>query len=211
LDRRPILFTSDWHIGHENVLKFDNRPFKDLDHMAEVLVNNYNASMHNKKGVGYFLGDMGWANSQSLSNVLKRLQGTKVLVLGNHDKAHESMYKTGFDVVLNGATLWIAGQRVTMTHCPLPGIPREDTSNMGRYANENWHGEKKNGRFSTIDMGQFHLHGHIHSPNGGKSQRVLGRQMDVGVPANDYRPVSLSQVESWIALTLQDELKRATT
>lgn len=200
MDRRQTLFTSDWHINHENVLRFDNRPFKDLDHMATVLVNNYNAAA-GPDTVGFFLGDMGMGNSDALREVLRRLMGTKVLVLGNHDKGTESMYKIGFDVVLNGATLWVANHRVTMSHCPLKDVFREDTSGMKKYAGEPWHGNSKNTRFTVEDLGQFHLHGHIHSPNGGKSKKILGRQYDVGVVANGYRPVSISTIESWIALS----------
>ena len=66
---------------------------------------------------------------------------------------------------------------------------------------ENWHGEEKQMRngFSVWDNGQFHLHGHIHSPNSGKSVKVLNKQYDVGVDANKFRPVSISEIESWIA------------
>ena len=56
--RKNIYFTSDWHVGHDNVLKFDNRPFKDVDHMHRVLINNYNSTVK-PDDVCYFLGDMG--------------------------------------------------------------------------------------------------------------------------------------------------------
>jgi len=45
------------------------------------------------------------------------------------------------------------------------------------------------------------LHGHIHSnPTNGKLKiDATNRQYDVGVPANNYRPVSISTIESWIS------------
>jgi calcineurin-like phosphoesterase family protein len=92
-----------------------------------------------------------------------------------------------------------------MSHCPLPGIKREDMTDMkGLSLNDNWHGEFKNSKkgFTVPNIGQFHLHGHIHSPNSGKSQKILDRQFDVGVVANNYIPVNISVLESWIALTL---------
>ena len=65
-------------------------------------------------------------------------------------------------------------------------------------------GKHKN-RYSIEDFGQFHLHGHIHSPNSGKSTKILGRQMDVGVTANKYKPVRFEEVQSWIAKTKEAE------
>ena len=166
MERRNTFFTSDWHIGHTNVIAYDSRPFRDTSHMAEVLISNFNASV-GTNDLTYFLGDMGLCKGSELSEVVGRLNGTKVLVLGNHDKGAEAMHKIGFDVVVNGATLWIANQCVTLSHCPLKGVWREH--GFG----ENWHGESRQHRFTTPNFGQFHLHGHIHSPNGGKSARVL--------------------------------------
>lgn len=203
---KPIFFTSDWHVGHENVLMLDARPFRDLEHMHEVLVSNYNATVP-PDGVCYFLGDVGLCSEAILTSVLSRLNGTKVLVLGNHDRNANAMYRLGFDVVLNTASLLIGGELVTLSHCPLRGVFREDTAGMkGSDGSENWHGERRHLKYSVEDRGQFHLHGHIHSGPANDKPRTLGRQMDVGVPANGYRPVSRSQVESWVARTKSEEL-----
>lgn len=197
--RKPIFFTSDLHIGHANSLEFDNRPFTDLDHMHRVLINNYNSTVP-ANGVCYFLGDVGLSSSETTKKVITELHGTKVLILGNHDKGSAAMYNMGFDVVLHAGVIYIAGKRVTMSHCPLMGVFREPVEGMkGASSGENWHGENRHSRFSMADEGQFHLHGHIHSPNGGKSVKILGHQYDVGVPANGYKPVSISVIESWIA------------
>lgn len=197
LNIKPTFFSSDWHCGHENVLKHDERPFKDIDHMHETLITRYNAAVpHN--GICYFLGDMG-NRPDDIRKVITRLNGTKVLILGNHDKGMTSMYNIGFDVVINSASIYIGSNKVTMSHCPLLGLFREDTSQMKR-SGELWHGETKNQRFSLKDEGQFHLHGHIHSRKDKKiSQKILDRQYDVGVTANGYIPVSISTIESWIA------------
>jgi calcineurin-like phosphoesterase family protein len=204
-NRKSIFFTSDWHIGHANSIIFDKRPFNGLEHMHSSLIKNYNAQVP-ENGVCYFLGDIGVGSAETCKEVMSKLNGTKVLVLGNHDRAMNSMYGMGFDVVLTEAAIWIQGERVTMTHCPLRGLFREDVTNMrGAVEGQNWHGEHKQIMFSIENQGQFHLHGHIHSPNGGKSQKILGRQFDVGLPANGYRPVSISVIESWIVKTKQEE------
>ncbi len=195
---KPTFFTSDWHIGHEKAIQYDQRPFNNLDHMHETLITRYNATVPDK-GICYFLGDMG-NKTEDIRKVINRLQGTKVLILGNHDKGMTTMYNCGFDVVLYSASIFIGDHRVTMSHCPLMGLFREDTSKM-RNPEENWHGESrpKHQMYAIKDEGQFHLHGHIHSrKNKPQSQKILGKQYDVGVTANNYTPVSISQIESWI-------------
>ena len=106
--RKQTFFTSDWHIGHQNSIVFDQRPFRDLDHMHTVLINNYNASVP-KDGVCYFLGDMGLSSSGLIKSIIDQLNGTKVLIVGNHDKGYQAMYDNGFDVVMHSSVLYIAG------------------------------------------------------------------------------------------------------
>ena len=204
---RKMYFTSDWHLGHVNIIKFSKRPFKDIDHMHRVLINNYNAVVR-PEDTCYFLGDMGMTKKDIMRPLVEQLNGTKVLLLGNHDRHRTFMEECGFDIVLYGAVFNIAKELVTASHCPLRGLYREDTSQMkGNNPGDNWYGEtkKKHQPFILDNFGQFHLHGHVHSPNRGRSKRIEGRQIDVGVDANQYRPVSMSQIESWIALTKKME------
>jgi calcineurin-like phosphoesterase family protein len=127
--KKQIFFTSDWHIGHENSIKFDNRPFRDLDHMHSELIKNYNRDVP-VEGVCYFLGDIATHSSELTKSVISQLNGIKILILGNHDKGSQACYNMGFDVVLNSAMIMIQKEHVTLTHCPLRGLFREDTSTM---------------------------------------------------------------------------------
>lgn len=197
--KTKLYFTSDWHIGHANSLKFDNRPFADLDDMHTQLVKTFNYWVP-KHGITYFLGDFAMGDISTAQKVLKALNGRKVLIRGNHDRNFDSCYNMGFDLVLNKAEIMLGKHRITMSHCPLRGIHREDLSSMlGTKPGEHWHGESRHSDWASWpDEGQFHLHGHIHSPNKGRSQKILGRQFDVGVPANKYKPVSIGEIQSWI-------------
>lgn len=202
---KSIHFTSDWHIGHANSIIFDQRPFNDLDHMHRVLINNYNAQVP-EDGVCYFLGDIGLSSSELTAKILSQLNGTKIMIRGNHDKGFHSCYDVGFDVVLSAAILHIAGERVTLSHCPLRGVFREETAHMRNHVpGENWHGESRHHEYTISNEGQFHLHGHIHAGPANGKPKIAGRQFDVGVPANNYRPVHISAIESWIARTKQEE------
>lgn len=202
MNKKPTFFTSDWHIGHENALKFDERPFKNIDHMHESLIKRYNA-MVPESGICFFLGDMG-NKTEDMRKVISRLNGTKVLLWGNHDKGMNTMYNCGFDVVLMQATILIHKTLVTLSHCPKRDLFREDTSHMRNTDPKNpdpWHGHNrpKHRMCSVEDRGQFHLHGHIHSrKNKPTSVKILDKQFDVGVTANNYSPVSVSVIESWI-------------
>jgi len=195
-------FTSDQHFGHKNIIQYSKRPFDNVDHMNHVLINNYNSTV-GKLDVCYFIGDVGFSNKEEMSKIISNLNGTKILITGNHDRGTVAMREMGFHAVMNGGVLWIAKHRVTMSHCPLYGVKREDTSDMkGVVKGDNWHGEQRSTykeQYSFTDEGQFHLHGHIHSPNSGKSTKILDRQYDVGVDANNYKPVNISVIESWIA------------
>jgi calcineurin-like phosphoesterase family protein len=207
-NRIPVFFTADLHIGHENAIRLDGRPFKDVADMSIGLIKRWNSTVP-KDAIVYVLGDAGLGKGSMLKAVINRLNGTKILIRGNHDGGYTSMINKGFAAVLDTASLTIAGQKVTLSHCPLRGVTREDVSDMkGSKDGEHWHGESRNTHraLSVQDRGQFHLHGHIHSPNGGKSTKILGKQYDVGVVANGYAPVSLSTIESWITLTKQKEI-----
>lgn len=202
---KQIFFTSDLHFGHANVIKFSNRPFKDLEHMTSQLIRNFNKTVP-PDGLTYFVGDICFLGAEKNREIISQLNGTKVLIRGNHDRGIQSSYDSGFDVVLNSATIFIGKQKVTISHCPLPNTFRENTENFkGGKTSENWHGENRYLDYIVPNEGQFHLHGHIHSPNSGASQRELGRQFDVGVDANNYRPVHISTIESWIQRRLADE------
>lgn len=207
--RKSIFFTSDWHIGHKKVLEFDERPFNDVEHMHESLIKRYNASVP-EDGVCYHLGDVGMASVDMVRSVITRLNGIKILVLGNHDGNQNRMYNCGFDVVVYGATLYIAGEKLTLSHCPKQGVFREDTSKMhGHTLGENWHKEQKHTKFTVKDEGQFHLHGHIHARDNANGKKVKdGRQWDVGVCGNNYSPVSYNSVESWISKTIKKEKEK---
>lgn len=204
MNRKAIFFTSDWHCYHDNILKFCERPFADIEHMQRIFIRNFNSCV-SSTGLCYFLGDMG--GSDKLKDVMDQLNGTKILILGNHDKKFNKMHYLGFDAVFYQATLEIAGEMVTLSHCPLLDTFRENTSHIKNCCNEYWYGDDRPNlrKLASVNHGQFHLHGHIHSPNRGFSSKTLGRQFDVGMDANGYRPVNISKIESWITTTKKGE------
>jgi calcineurin-like phosphoesterase family protein len=92
---------SDTHFGHANMLNFKRadgsplRVFKDVVHMNEVMINNWNNVVGPDDKV-YHLGDVGFKNATYLASTLSRLNGTKVLIKGNHDTQKLNLYQRFF-------------------------------------------------------------------------------------------------------------------
>ena len=80
-----IYFTSDTHFQHTNIIKYCNRPFKDVDEMNERLINNWNSIVSNDDTI-YHPGDFCLSNDKEIINIFKRLNDNKILICGNHDR-----------------------------------------------------------------------------------------------------------------------------
>lgn len=170
--------------------------------MHRVLVRRFNERV-GKSDVAYFLGDMTWkGDAEGCKAIISQLNGHKILVIGNHDKKTvPANLARGFDSVCHGGMLKVGGKTLTFSHFPLLNIPRENTENMARHTvGDAWHGESKYREGCFVDLGEhhFHVHGHLHAPNKGRSEVKLGRQWDIGVDGNDLDPVSLKQITKWM-------------
>lgn len=188
-------FTSDLHFGHKNIIKFCNRPFKDVDEMNYELVRKYN-NVVKPEDTCYFLGDLGKLRFEDFRDVINSMNGNKIMVLGNHDKGTLSFLNLGFQAVMLNGCMIVENKFLTFSHYPLIGVKREDTSMYKGREHENWYREditKKLG-YGVSDFGQFHVHGHLHAPNSGRAKVIEGRQMDIGVDGNNYMPVSLGKI-----------------
>lgn len=79
-----IYFTSDLHLGYEPIIKKLNRPFKNLEHMHQTLIRNWNDTVSKDDEV-YVLGDLSDLTASETEKIIRNLNGKIYLVKGNHD------------------------------------------------------------------------------------------------------------------------------
>lgn len=113
-----VFLISDTHFGHANIIKYCDRPFAHVDEMNDTLIKNWNSVVgHNDKV--YHLGDV-TMNAKSL-DLLYTLNGTKILIKGNHDTQALKYYLPHFKDIRGSHEL--AG--LLLTHIPVSETQKE--------------------------------------------------------------------------------------
>jgi len=108
-----VFVTSDTHFYHGKVIPFSKRPFKNAEEMNRVMIEKWNKKV-SKNDLVFHLGDFAWASKKKIKQIKDQLNGTIILILGNHD--WKNVYKKlGFIV---------AGKKVkvgnlVLTHHPI--------------------------------------------------------------------------------------------
>ena len=115
-------YISDLHLLHENVLRFDNRPFETIENMQETIVNNWNRKVTNGDTV-YILGDVSMrGKKEDLISLVATLKGRKVLVKGNHDDVSDYRYQQLYYEIVDYKEIHDAvdGQNYDLVLCHYP-------------------------------------------------------------------------------------------
>ncbi len=179
-------WTSDLHFGHVNIIGYTGRPFKDVPHMGEMLVKNWNDTVGIDDDV-VIVGDFAMGKIADTLPYAGRLNGRKTLVLGNHDRPWVGSpqkqidkwtpeYEQYFTLVDGPIFVELDGVEVQVNHFPFKSIER--------------HGERYD-EWAPDDDGGWLIHGHTHLP---QKINVASREIHVGIDAWNYRPVSDDQI-----------------
>ena len=170
-------FTSDTHFNHENIIKFCNRPFKDVEQMNDVMIANWN-SVIGKDDTVFHLGDFCLGGAAEWTKILDRLNGKIYLIMGNHDlKNIRQGFISRFEHVAMQMRIEIGKKRIYLCHYPFLCFE-------GSYKDDVWQ-----------------LFGHVHTRrsnsgiDAGRLQYLYPTQYDVGVDNNNFTPVSFGQVK----------------
>jgi calcineurin-like phosphoesterase family protein len=182
--------TSDLHLGHANIIRYCDRPFRDVEEMDAELVRRWNERVDDGDDV-WVLGDVALGSISRSLALVAELRGRKHLVSGNHDRCWpgnrrwerwEDRYRdAGFVDLATRAEIDL-GEGVVLPACHLP------------YEGDS-HDEDRFVPHRPIDDGRWLLHGHVH-----RSWKVRERQINVGCDVWGWAPVEAAEVRSLLDL-----------
>ena len=161
------LITADNHFDHRQIIKYCTRPFANVTEMNEALVKNWNKVVTPQDTI-HVVGDFAHGGTMEAAlSIIKRLNGTKHLIVGNHDDLAVGMndirpgtWKTIKDI----STVYIMNQPVILCH----------------YALRTWHHSYR---------GVIHCYGHSHG-----TLPSYGKSFDVGVDCHNYMPWTSKEI-----------------
>ncbi len=170
-----LYFTSDTHWFHANVIKYSRRPFASVEDMNEALIDNWNKTVGPQDTV-WHLGDFSFGTPTQTAVLLRRLNGHKHLVLGNHDQG----------IVHYSSKFLRAGLFESIQ--PYKELKLDPLICLFHYGARVW---------NKSHYGSILLYGHSHG-----SLPPYGKSVDVGVDSQEispeYRPYSLDEVLTYM-------------
>ena len=190
-----VLFTSDTHFRHANIIKFCQRkPFYDpndfneegrwkektikyskSDAMTDLGIVNWNNVVDINDEV-YHLGDLAWGRTDQVLEILRRLNGRINFIWGNHDDNLKQVsrildfypdLKNRFKFLGDYAEINIEGQPIILMH----------------YAMRVWDGSHR---------GTWQLYGHSHNSLSDDKNALA---FDVGYDCHNLTPITFSKVK----------------
>ena len=176
-------YISDLHFGHQNILAFDNRAFKTIQEHDEALISRWNNAVGIEDDV-WVLGDISWHGPVRTAEIFRSLNGTKHLVIGNHDYKllKNQEVRSCFCEIVDYREIMDSNHTVILCHYPIPC-------------------------YNKHFYGAIHLYGHVHNSfEWNMMQRVQYemrelygkpcRMYNIGcmIPYMDYTPRTLQEI-----------------
>lgn len=97
----PIYVTGDTHFDHYNIIRYCDRPFEDTNLMNETMIDRWNEVISDDDTVIH-VGDFALTSFEREKLICEKLNGYKILILGNHDKTVSRALRAGFDEAYKG-------------------------------------------------------------------------------------------------------------
>lgn len=160
-----IYFTSDTHFFHKNIIEYCDRPFLNVEMMNEGLIEKWNRRVLPEDTV-YHIGDVSFGKFGPTQEIIKRLNGHKILIKGNHDRSPERMIEIGFQECYKTLYLQTEKGMAYLQHEPA--------------ANGIWG-----------DLAEFQICGHVHN-----DWKVKEKWYNAGVDVWEWEPKTLEELFS---------------
>ena len=166
-------FSSDWHLGHANVIRFSDRPFKSVEEMNKEIIRRMFAPM--KKGDDlYLLGDLSWSEEgYEMIFAEADRKGVNIhWILGNHDQKEYRKYRNRVKSITDYREIKVQGHSVTLCHYPML-------------------------TWNKSHFDAWMLFGHHHTSGHGDSkikELTKGKMLNVNCEFNDYKPYSENDI-----------------
>lgn len=164
-EAQHIFFVADTHFLHPKIVDICNRPTTIEEHDL-WLIDRINSKV-GKKDMLYILGDVSMGDKIKTEKLLDKINGNKILILGNHDNNIKS--STRFGEI----------KQIKNFNFNSPSYPNIHMV-LCHYPMASW--ERK-------IHGSFHIFGHCHG-----RLKNCGLSFDIGVDCNNYYPLNLVEV-----------------
>ena len=185
-EKQNIFFISDMHLAHHNIIKYDNRPFKDVDEMHSVLLRNWN-SVVSPEDIVFYLGDLSLGKRDNTSKwFMGSVNGKIHFILGNHDEMKDIVNLNRFESIHPyGCEILVKDDDVKSKR----GSNGYQQIILSHYPILSW---------NRAHHGSWHLHGHSHQS---LTKSDIGKEyykrkvIDIGCNGWDYTPQSYEQIK----------------
>ena len=162
-----VYLIADTHFGHHNIIEYEERPFKSVKEMDEIMIERWNKTV-NKNDIVYHLGDFFLCSTDRQFEVFNQLNGEIVLIRGNHDQQsrHKLLNRIGFKEVYSPYTKL---DKFYLSHRPM---------------------------FDKLKSDYYNIHGHQHglTYKNSKSDKS-DKHICVSVELIDYKPISMGDLK----------------
>jgi calcineurin-like phosphoesterase family protein len=139
--------------------------------MNEKMIYNHNCLVK-PDDIVLWVGDVSFGDPKKTYNIINRLNGYKILVVGNHDfDRKRKLRKMGFDETHIVYNLTVGDTKVAFTHYPMDNLP------------EDW----------------INTHGHIHKNGNHVGEVETTSHINVNCEFQDYKPINLNTLVTKIS------------
>lgn len=170
-----LFFTSDLHLGHFNIIRYCNRPFKSIQEMDDTLIHNINERVE-QDDMLFHLGDFCFSRSSEASDAPKkpfdyyrsRIVCNNIIFLrGNHDQ------NNSVRTHIQSMVLYYGKNTINLTHYPDHAESKYDLNLVG-HVHDKW-------KFRTNTVWDL---------------EKISYTINVGVDVWNFRPVTFEEINS---------------